>query len=588
MRAAKVILGEESIEDAINSLDHFDLKLKLLKLLLGAKVETQDHLQQVADSAKTLEDLANISAIGLVNVDKNSIFKALEESIPHHDFSELFQKTDSFASDISGQAKGFLYDNYPDLTEEQLSRNALLCDQWKRALERAVENSARKGRESNFDEGVSLIKNLFNVSRRQGDPVLSQHLLEGIKGAATGVCKTAFYLDDLLELMNLTDQIGAPLPSAAIREQGEKLGLSPQELDQIINSRISLLKRMIEKGEKVYQRFARLLDREKLSRENTEKLSELAARKNNMAALAALGNYNLEWAVDGVEDVPGGQEMVIESLSAGPGSNLLTQWFNYRDKAPQKIKAPLRKLAREVLVQYAVSLGKELIGDRSRGVLESESVRSYCQGDDFSLIDMDETVEHIVSAGKPANMILPEDLRIRQTQKGHRAIALLVDISGSMHGEKLTWCSIAAAMLAYALSPDELALAFFESDTHIVKSFYDKMEIDEVADQLLGLTCKGGTMLGAALDWVVKELKVKGSRRKNALVLTDAAIFDLEDCTGLCRLLEAIKASVTWFVPNNEWAKNESKALAKWSNGTIVRLGDNWKRFPVLISEALK
>ena len=586
--AAKIVMGKMSVEDGLESLAPFDLKLKLLQLIAGSKVDIHDNLQLVADGAKNLEELSDASAMGHIQIDRNKLFDAIKESISDHDFSELFEQTENFSLGLASAAKGMLYDNYPDLTESDLSLHAHLCRQWKSALERAVENRSKQAEESNFDEGLSLIRDLFNVSKRQGDPVLSQHLLEGIKGAAKGALKTAESIDDLLELINLTDRMSVPLPPDIIREQGEKMGLSSQELDQILGSRLALLKRMIEKGEKVYERFARLIDKERPSQQNTTKLAELAVKKNNSAALTALGHYNLDWTFEGAKESPDGYDQVLQSLSAGSGSNLLVQWFNYRDKVPRKIKGRLQKLAREILVQYAVSLGKELIGDRSRGVLEGESARAFYQGDDPSLIDMEETVEHIVSAGKPLRMINTEDIQVRETTHGHRAIALLVDISGSMHGQKLAWCSIAAAMLAYALRPDELALAFFESDTHVVKSFTDKMEIDEVADQLLALTSQGGTMLSAALDWVSRELRDVGSRRKNALILTDAAIYDLDDCPGGCRLLNALHASTTWFVPKSEWAKCEASTLAKWSKGSVVRLHDNWKRFPLLISEALR
>ena len=586
--AAKVLQGHSTVSESMENLDCFSLKLACARFLSAAKVDVTETLQQLADDTKTIGELSAISKTGHVRIERQQLLDAIANSIPEHDFSELFKQTGSFAAKIAQEARAALYEGYPELNERQLSEHAQLCSQWKDALERAIQNRSDQAEESSFGEGVGMLRDLHAISRTQGDPVLSQHLLEGIKGASKGVIKNAESIDDLLELINITDAMGAQLPADTIREQGYKIGLSRQEMDQVLQSRLALLKRMIEKGEKVYERFFRMIKKEHPNAENTTNLAQVAIKNNNAAALAALGHYHLDWTLKAAKDDPEALELVIQSLSSGPGSNLLVQWFSHRDAVPQSAKKHLRRLAKEVLVQYAVSLGKEMIGDRSQGVLEGESVRCYIPGDDPSLLDMEETVENIISQGKSLRTIGPEDLCVRETIHGRRAVAMLVDISGSMQGEKMTWCAIAAAMLAYTLRPDELALAFFESDTHVVKSFDDKMEIEEIADELLGLTSQGGTMLSTALDWVTDELKKIGHRRKNALILTDAAIYDLEDCAGASRLLFALHTQATWFVPQSEWAESEAATLAKWSNGTVVRLHENWRRFPVLISEALR
>jgi Mg-chelatase subunit ChlD len=586
--AAKVILAKKSVGEAVNQIESFDLRLKTLGLLSASRVDIQDDLQALADSAKTLEQLGAISAMGHVDIDRGRLFDAINASMTDHSFEELFERTESLAFERAMEAKGHLYDVQPDLSEQQLSEHALLCVQWKEALERAVERRIEKAKESSYDEGLSLLNDLFSVTRSQGDPVLSQHLHEGLQGAAKGVLHNAGTLDQMLQLLQITDQMGCGLLPKDIRTQGYEIGMSRQEMDQILHSRLALIKRMIEKGESVFDRFSRLIEKEQPNKDNTIRLTDLAVKKANTAALAALGHYNLEWALEAGADQKDGVERIVESLSAGPGSNLLTQWFTHRDKISGAAKEPLRRLARDVLVQYAVSLGKQMIGDRSTGVLEGESVRAFVPGDDPSLIDMDETIQNIVDQGKPLALIAPEDLRVRETVHGRRAVALLVDISGSMEGEKLTWCAIAASMLAYALRPDELALAFFESDTHVVKAFNDKMEIEEIVDELLGLKSRGGTVLSKALDWIVDQTKSIGFRRKNALILTDAAIFDMEDCSKHCQLLGAMHVSTTWFVPKSDWAQSEAAALARWSRGGVVRLNDQWRRFPALISEALR
>ena len=585
--AARVVLGQSDAAAQLDLLGSFDLKIKLLKLLAGARVNIAEPLQRLADQADRIEQLAAICALGFVQIDRAKAMDAIQKALPGQTFEELFEMTEHFAADLAGSARGVLFDGFADLDETQLAQHAHLGAQWKNALERAVTRRTEQAAQSTFQEGLGLMRNLHAVSRSLGDPVLSQHLSEGLAGVAEGVAGAARTVDELFDLIHVAEAMGTRLGPDLIREQGYRLGLSRREMDQILTSRLALIKRMIEQGERSFERFSRLIEQERPSREQIERLTQLAVKNDNSTAMAALGGYNLSWALSGAEANEEGQDRIVESLSAGPGTNLLVQWFSHREKIPERIKAPLRRLAKEVLVQYAVALGKELIGDRSRGVLEGETSRSFVCGDDPSLVDMEETVDNLVSQGKSLSMIQPEDLRVRETIHGRRAVALLVDISGSMHGEKLTWCSIAAAMLAYCLRPDELALAFFESDTHVVKSFSDRMPVEQVADDLLNLSSQGGTMLGSALEWLCDELRGLSQRRKNALILTDAGIFDLEDCAGPCRLLSALHTSTTWFVPQSQWAEPEAAALARWSRGTIVLLHSNWKRFPKLISEAL-
>ena len=586
--AAKVVLGESDAASAMDQAGGFAMQQKLLEYLRSARVEVRDQIQALADRAQTVSDLASVSEMAHVEIDRNRLLEAIKNAMPEHSFEELFEATEQFSAEMAEAARNALYEGFPDLTEEQLSQNAQLSAQWKQALDRAVRKRAETAAGSTYDEGLAMLRDLHAVARAQGDPVLSQHLMEGIKGAAEGVASRVGNFDELLELIQTTDNMGCHLSPGMLRDHGRRVGLSDYEIDQLLRSRLAVIKKMIEEGEKVYERFSYLINREAPSPHNTLRLAEMALRKRNTAALAALGHYDLNMTLQAAEKAGGGHKLVLESLTAGPGSNLLVQWFHYRNKVPESVKEPLRKLAKEVLLQYAVSLGKSLVGDRSRGLLEGEQVRAYVPGDDPSLVDLEETLDHMVTAGKPLSMLDGDDIRVRKTTHGRRAVAMLIDISGSMEGNKLTWCAIAAAMLAYALQPDELSLAFFESDTHIVKRFDEEMSIEEIADALLNLASMGGTMLSTGLTHVASELRSVEQKHKTALVLTDAAIYDLEQCAPACRMLAALHTRAVWFVPQDKWAEDGANTLAAWSRGAVVRLHENWRRFPDLISEALR
>ena len=74
-----------------------------------------------------------------------------------------------------------------------------------------------------------------------------------------------------------------------------------------------------------------------------------------------------------------------------------------------------------------------------------------------------------------------------------------------MSGEELATCAMATVMLIGRMAPNEVAIAFFESDTHVVKTFDQDSDLDQVADTLLDLQATGGTCADAALKWAVEQ-----------------------------------------------------------------------------------
>ncbi|MHA1724579.1 MAG: hypothetical protein ACTSXH_07025 [Promethearchaeota archaeon] len=48
---------------------------------------------------------------------------------------------------------------------------------------------------------------------------------------------------------------------------------------------------------------------------------------------------------------------------------------------------------------------------------------------------------------------------------------------------------------------------FFKSNTHIVKEFKDDKNLEDLADELLDLTARGGTRVQKALEWGGEQLK---------------------------------------------------------------------------------
>ena len=97
-----------------------------------------------------------------------------------------------------------------------------------------------------------------------------------------------------------------------------------------------------------------------------------------------------------------------------------------------------------------------------RGVGELASVRYRGGSDD---IDLDRTLEQLVEHPVPDD----EDIIVRERIRTRRAVVLLVDVSGSMRGERVRTAAATVGALAAELARDDLAVMAFWSDAALLE-----------------------------------------------------------------------------------------------------------------------
>ena len=305
--------------------------------------------------------------------------------------------------------------------------------------------------------------------------------------------------------------------------------------------------------------------------------------------MGALGHYNLGQAFQITEQMGGTATIQLsESLSAGPGDNLLLQWFTNRDRIPAKAKEFVRNLVKDALIKIALNMISNQRGSGEKGLVPTNKLRIFIDGDDMDLIDVDASIENIVMQGKTLDMIIPEDLLVMETEKGRVSICFLLDISGSMTGMKLAACSIAVMVLIGALRAEEVAICFFESNTHVVKEFGDVKDLEDVADELLDLKARGGTQVQKALEWGARQLEETNTELKVCFLLTDCEFFEKKE--QIVKELELyVNQKVEFLLGVN--TRSYSKKYAEWildsTQGKIVYIL-NIMDIPKILTEVLE
>jgi len=346
------------------------------------------------------------------------------------------------------------------------------------------------------------------------------------------------YLDDLLNA-NIELDVGEVL------KEGRKKGIPDAELFERFDGSFEILQALVDANEDNMYRYSHLMQKIGMSgpmlsidkgvtqpkrsypgdyQGDFKELMQTAVDVNNAEAMAALGHADLMTAMKTAQQMsPEALDSLVGSMTRGPGENLLLQWFYHRHNLPKEVKKKVRELAKKALIEVAMNWPSGRLGSGEKGLAPSIKKRPFRDGDDIDQIDVESTIESVVLSGKSLEMITTDDLVVWDTERGRVAACFLLDISGSMSGEKLAMCAISVVMLVGNLKPEEIAVSLFESSTHILKAFDEEKDLDEVADELLDISATGGTCAERAFRWSADQMTHSAeAEQKLVMIFTDA------------------------------------------------------------------
>jgi Mg-chelatase subunit ChlD len=185
------------------------------------------------------------------------------------------------------------------------------------------------------------------------------------------------------------------------------------------------------------------------------------------------------------------------------------------DRLPDReVAAMAQRIARRLSIRRRP---RDPRAERGAGKLASVPYRY--RSDD---IDLDRTIEVLTERPVPEDT----DIIVRERMRSRRSVVLIVDVSGSMRGEKVRIAAATVAALSAdfggAGTSDQLALVAFWSDAALLKPLESQVPGVKLLDQLLRIPARGLTNVGFGLAVAHAELARSAAPRRTAILLTDA------------------------------------------------------------------
>jgi predicted transcriptional regulator len=392
---------------------------------------------------------------------------------------------------------------------------------------------------------------------------------------ADAACDTSPSKTHLRSTVKQLSRMGQVPSRESIQEAGERLGMTDAEILELLNPSYEVIKKLIEAGVADFDRLHNLMAAAGLTHRQLRQLADMAAEKGNQSALGAVAHEDLQAALGtgspgygarrygqgtGAGSGAGNQpydedraDMAFGGLLGGPATNIVRIWYTYRDQLPDELKKKLREIARRLLIDLGMRYARQTMGSSMLGgIQESTTVRPFKLGDDMDLINLEETIDSLLSQGRTNFKILEtSDFLVTETYQGHRAFYWALDKSGSMNSaEKLGMLAISVMAGLYGIKKDDFGVVLFDSTTHDVKRMDEKnVSVDKVATDLLDARAGGGTGGAQSIRLALENFENTRAKEKIFVFSTDMFLSDQTVCEDLVERMKPLGIKMIILVP---------------------------------------
>jgi uncharacterized protein with von Willebrand factor type A (vWA) domain len=214
-------------------------------------------------------------------------------------------------------------------------------------------------------------------------------------------------------------------------------------------------------------------------------------------------------------------------------------------------------------------MGSSMLG----GIQESTTVRPFRIGDDIDLINLEETVDSLLSQGRTSFKIVEaSDFLVTETYMGHRAFYWALDKSGSMNApKKLGMLAISVMAGLYGIRKDDFGVVLFDHETHVVKEIAEKtVSIEKVAADLLQARAGGGTGGQESIKLALRNFADSKAKEKIFIFATDMYLSDQKLCEDLAEQMKPLDIKMIVLVPTGEHNPQAARTLARKAHGVVL------------------
>ena len=172
------------------------------------------------------------------------------------------------------------------------------------------------------------------------------------------------------------------------------------------------------------------------------------------------------------------------------------------------------EMARRIAIRATIRRVLQLLGPVSLPMQKSRE--TYVPGVDAD-IDIESTLENMVESAH----LRPEDIVVERRNPRKLSVALMLDASLSMSGDKLAIATAAIAVIALRLKMVDYLVVTFNDRPKVVKRLDDDKNLDDLLASLLDFNASGYTNIEEALKKGAEELSRADTRNQVGVLITD-------------------------------------------------------------------
>jgi Ca-activated chloride channel family protein len=190
--------------------------------------------------------------------------------------------------------------------------------------------------------------------------------------------------------------------------------------------------------------------------------------------------------------------------------------------------------------------------------------------------------------GSPVAEILPVDLDPPQKQQMPKgALVLVIDRSGSMTGEKVEMCKVAAASAIRLLSRRDLVgVVAFDAVSIWIIPLEPAVDKEMIGQRIRNIGAGGGTKMGPAMLMARDALRTAEAGVKHVILLTDGQTSDREICAGLGQSMDDSDITVSTVAVGPQVDADLLYEIAQATQGRFYRVTDPMTIPEIFVKEA--